>query len=280
MTTSSFDPTGVPPGDFGRGYHPPLEPAPELPSLAALRSATFTQRHSGGYDQHEVDAFLDALVDALETVQNERDSLREQQQRGRQELAVLADQHGQLQQEDREIRSELERLRDAAEQRVHHEIAVDAVGLLSKAQVIADRCVEDAEQYARDLVLTARQQYRDVLERAEHTADETVRTLPGPPVGVTLRELEYVRTYAQVARIQLRSVLDALSEQLEQLGDLPPVPEVGESEFASSTRPDHRAHPPTAVASAPVVDLDEVSWDPAPPQDADAVPAASFRAYR
>ena len=37
----------------------------------------------------------------------------------------------------------------------------------------------------------------------------------------SMPEIEYVRTYAQVAQIQLRSVLDALTEQVDRLGSLP-----------------------------------------------------------
>ena len=100
------------------------------------------------------------------------------------------------------------------------EITAGAVGLLTQAQLIADKAVADAEQYARDLVLTARNQYREILERAESSAGQATATIPaehGPPVP----EIEYVRTYAQVAQIQLRSVLDALTEQVDRLGSLP-----------------------------------------------------------
>ncbi len=33
-------------------------------------------------------------------------------------------------------------------------------------------------------------------------------------------EIEYVRTFAQVAQVQLRSVLEALSEQVDRLGEV------------------------------------------------------------
>jgi hypothetical protein len=38
-----------------------------------------------------------------------------------------------------------------------------------------------------------------------------------PPIP----EVEYVRTFAHVAQVQLRSVLDALTEQVDKLGELP-----------------------------------------------------------
>ena len=41
-------------------------------------------------------------------------------------------------------------------------------------------------------------------------------------------EVEYVRTFAQVAQVQLRSVLDALTEQVDKLGEVPKLSEGGE----------------------------------------------------
>ena len=37
------------------------------------------------------------------------------------------------------------------------------------------------------------------------------------------RDLEYVQTFTRVAHVQLRSVLDALAEQVDRLGKLPQV---------------------------------------------------------
>ena len=126
---------------------------------------------------------------------------------GRQELASL--------------RAENARLRAATGADLEQEIAAGAVGLLSQAQLIADRAVADAEQYARDMVLAARDQYREVLERAERSAGHVAAALATTPEGPSVPEIEYVRTYAKVAQIQLRSVLDALTEQVDRLGSLP-----------------------------------------------------------
>jgi hypothetical protein len=50
-----------------------------------------------------------------------------------------------------------------------------------------------------------------------------VQPAAGPPTAYTtpVPEIEYVRTFARVAQIQLRSVLDALTEQVEKLGQVP-----------------------------------------------------------
>jgi DivIVA domain-containing protein len=168
--------------------------------LPEVSDVSFSTKHiGGGYDRAEVDAFLHELSESVAAVRAAVDS-------GREELANL--------------RAENARLSAAAGADLEQEIAAGAVGLLSQAQLIADRAVADAEQYARDLVVAARDEYREVLERAERSAGHVVAGLTMQE-GPTLPEIEYVRTYAKVAQIQLRSVLDALTEQVDRLGSLP-----------------------------------------------------------
>lgn len=172
-----------------------------LPDTA---SVDFTMKMRGGaYDRLEVDRFMGNLSQAIAEVKAAATGVR-------QELAAL-----------RAGNTELPASVSAASE---DEITAGAVGLLTQAQLIADKAVADAEQYARDLVITARNQYREILQRAETSAGQASATLPtnhGPAVP----EIEYVRTYAQVAQIQLRSVLDALTEQVDRLGSLPaPAP--------------------------------------------------------
>jgi DivIVA domain-containing protein len=182
-----------------------LESGPERPPnvthvmMPILDDLTFTRREDGGYDPDEVDSFLKDLQTVLDAADNERTALR----------------------------ADVASLRDRLEDRGHKEIAVDAVGLLSQAQLIADRAIADAETYARDLMLAARSQYRIVLERAEQSArqvaDQAMATPPPEPSGgfAPIPEIEYVRTYARVAQVQLRAVLEALGEQIDLLGEVP-----------------------------------------------------------
>jgi hypothetical protein len=104
-----------------------------------------------------------------------------------------------------------------------------AVNLLSQAQLSADTTVAEAEQYARDLVLSAREQYRDILRRAQDaaaTAAGDLAALPAQAQGYTqpIPEIEYVRTYTQIAHKQLQSVVEALAAEIDRLGDLPHLP--------------------------------------------------------
>jgi DivIVA domain-containing protein len=193
----------------------PRPPAPEGGLVAAVSrlpesgTVKFASRPLGGYDRSEVDAFV---ADLAHTIDEVRAALDED----RRELA--------------ELRAENTKLRSSDSADLEHEVTLGAVGLLSQAQMIADKAVADAEEYARDLVLTARTQYREAQERTAATAaaapvepGTTTASIPLP----SMPEIEYVRTYAQVAQIQLRSVLDALTEQVDRLGTLP-QPETAE----------------------------------------------------
>jgi len=195
MTQNGTDPDSL--ADAGTG--PEHDLAIAVSHLPDPHSVEFTMKIRGGaYDRLEVDNFMRDLATAIAEVRTAAASTR-------QELA--------------ELRAE-KASQGASGPDSEEEITAGAVGLLTQAQLIADKAVADAEQYARDLVLTARSQYREILERAESTASQATATIPTEHVPA-VPEIEYVRTYAQVAQIQLRSVLEALTEQVDRLGSLP-----------------------------------------------------------
>jgi|GEM_PF-3532720 len=211
MTPNGTDPDSI--------AETPAESMPENDLAAAVgrlpdtHSVEFTMKIRGGaYDRLEVDNFMRDLAQAIADVRSAASAAG-------QELSSL--------------RAANARLRGGSAAESEDEITSGAVGLLTQAQLIADKAIADAEQYARDLVLTARNQYREILERAESTASQASATLPSPQNGApAVPEIEYVRTYAQVAQIQLRSVLDALTEQVDRLGSLPqPTEEVPEPDL-------------------------------------------------
>lgn len=159
----------------------------------AIRHQTFSTRRKG-LEPSEVETYLGELADQIEYADADR----------------------------AELRAEVERLRTStpdSQQRAH--ITAHAVGLLSQAQQIADNLVAEAEQYAKDLVEQARSQQRDVLLQAHDSVESAVKHMPATDAPVA--DLEYVRTFTRVAHVQLRSVLDALAEQVERLGQLPKV---------------------------------------------------------
>ena len=107
------------------------------------------------------------------------------------------------------------------------DVSLRAVELLAKAQRAADEAVAEAQSYARDLEESAREQYRQILQRAQSAAQDysSARESGGvahPAAGeergtLDSEKLMYVRTYARVAHAQLKSVLDVLNDELDQL---------------------------------------------------------------
>ncbi|SFR69303.1 DivIVA domain-containing protein [Agromyces sp. CF514] len=240
----------------------PRPPAPEGGLVAAVSrlpergDVTFATRPIGGYDRAEVDAFVADLAQTIAEVHAALDEDRR----------ALA-----------ELRAENTRLRSTDTADLENEVALGAVGLLSQAQMIADKAVADAEAYARDLVLTARTQYRETQERnanaaaaasaasaASAAAEPTTAT--GSIALPSMPEIEFVRTYAQVAQIQLRSVLDALTEQVDRLGTLP-HPEVADASAPGAAASEDSAFPPSQDLPDDEFPDEEPNWLPAvPPQ--------------
>jgi cell division initiation protein len=185
---------------------------PYYRSPASIRDQQFKQRMRG-LDEAEVYEYLDLLADQVHTSERER----------------------------AELRAEIERLQDASRHGEREEtpaVNPQAVILFSQAQQVADQLVEEAVRHARDLMISARNQQREIMQRAHEAASATVREsaatrADGTVTGYTtpVPEIEYVRTFARVAQIQLRSVLDALTEQVDKLGDTPklgPAPAHGQ----------------------------------------------------
>ncbi|MEQ4209990.1 DivIVA domain-containing protein [Actinopolymorpha sp. B17G11] len=177
-------------------------------SPRAVRYATFNQRRRG-WDQEEVREFLASVADEIQAADNDRAALRAEIDRLRNNPPV--DSGG----GDRP------------------EINAHAVALFSQAQQVADRLVAEAVQHARDLMVSARAQQREILQQAQQAAEAAeaaarngMASQPSHPDGpqgsqLPIPEVEYVRTFAHVAQVQLRSVLDALTEQVDKLGEVP-----------------------------------------------------------
>ena len=170
---------------------------------SAIRNEVFSHRMRG-LDEAEVREYLDLLADQIEAGERER---------------------AQLQNEITRLRAEAEQARGAGEP---DEINPQAVLLLSQAQQVADQLVEEAVTHARDLMTSARNQQREIMEQAHRAAQEAASNGGGSRSKVQsldysepVPEIEYVRTFAEVAQVQLRSVLDALGEQVDRLGDVP-----------------------------------------------------------
>jgi len=192
-----------------------------------LRSVSFAEeRH--GYSRGEVQTLLAAAADALELAWRDNDALTAN--------GVNTD--------DGEISSR-------------------AVLLLSSAQRIADDAVAEAESYAKDLIETARKQYREIIERAQHvahsiekqaaahpgqvaaaaTAGPTAAPAPQSPSALdrypafafatddlaaagpaSPDDVVRARQFARMATAQVHSLLESIERELGRLGAAPAAP--------------------------------------------------------
>ena len=193
---------------------------PYYRSPAAIRGESFSHRMRG-LDEEEVREYLDTIADQVAASDQERETLRSENER---------------------LRRELEERPTSSAEPPADEISPQAVALFSQAQQVADQLVEEAVQHARDLMTSARNQQREILEEAHRAAEQAAREAAEasgqpfasaavaqatrvaddqPSYSVPIPEVEYVRTFAKVAQVQLRSVLDALTEQVDKLGEVP-----------------------------------------------------------
>jgi DivIVA domain-containing protein len=197
-----------------------------------IRGQEFAHRMRG-LDEYEVREFLDLLADQVRASEAEGAEYRAEIDR---------------------LRAEVDRLRGQHSDHGSDEVSPQAVILFSQAQQVADQLVEEAVRHARDLMTSARNQQREILQRAHEAAENAVRVsgavrADGSVEGYTkpVEEVEYVRTFARVAQVQLRSVLDALTEEVEKLGEVPKltpgaIEDAGEeepSQAVSSLPPEH-----------------------------------------
>lgn len=201
---------------------------PYYRSPATIRNEEFSHRVRG-FDEHEVREYLTLLADQVQASDLERSELRA---------------------ENDTLRAEAGELRRAA---ADDEINPQAVLLFSQAQQVADQLVEEAVIHARDLMTSARNQQREILEQAHRAAETAAReaaqangrdlvaSAATAPTGSydahqqPVPEIEYVRTFARVAQVQLRSVIEALTEEVDKLGELPRLEGEGRSWVAQQT---------------------------------------------
>jgi DivIVA domain-containing protein len=176
-----------------------------------VRHRHFTVRFRG-LDRHEVQGFLKLLADDLTR-------LHEQ-------IAMLTEENARQQEKVRQAQEELRQARlDPREQ-----VTDQAVLLLDQAQQLADALIDEGMQSARDMLLAARSQQRDIMVPGGDGAtvaqilapvDDSVRQDPKRAADV-----EDVRAFAKVAQLQFRAVLEALDEQVNRLSEYTDTPRV------------------------------------------------------
>ncbi|NNH70375.1 DivIVA domain-containing protein [Nocardia uniformis] len=244
-----------------------------------------------GYDEHEVEEFLERVAREVSRLNSTNKRLTQQMEFS-DEKSLLSDNdylaHRVSELEHRiamyksalgdavtveTLRNEIAKLRQENEQlraETQHDVlgvSVRAVNMLSQAQITAETTVAEAEYYARELVAQARDQYADILRQAQKSAARAadgLAALKTAPVGAPEplpAEIEYIRTYAQIAEKQMHTIVEALFAEIDKLGG-PPQPH---REHESATDP-----PP---ADRPGATPQMSFWNPPKLEPGTAVPA-------
>jgi cell division septum initiation protein DivIVA len=148
-------------------------------------------------------------------------------------LNHVADDLDRLLHQVRSLRTENQRLSERVREQTGssdmESVTDQAVQLFSQAQQVADSLIEEAVQRARELLSTARSQQRGIMDEAhqaaERAASQVSETIGSPGAGhsASMQEIEYVRTFAKVAQLQFRAVLEALNDQVDKLGEMPQI---------------------------------------------------------
>ena len=173
-----------------------------------------------GYNDVEVDRFLDRVADELARLHADKAELRDQVRALQEEVAGAP---------------------------VPEAPSDQAVRILATAQQTADSYVAEAEDFSRQMTADARAQYEEQVRRAREnagaiiqaaqeaaarmTAGERPATVDAPPRST--QELEeqvaYLKAFGQACRTQLRAYLEALLVDVEtewgraHPGALPPA---------------------------------------------------------
>ncbi|RCG25066.1 DivIVA domain-containing protein [Sphaerisporangium album] len=179
-----------------------------------VRKQDFSRTSLGrrGYSEEDVRAFLYRVADDMAAGDKEKADLRAYIDRMRQWY------------KERGINAE-----HAAPQQ--QALSVDAINILSRAQQSADAQIAEAGDYARRIIGDARRQYEQILTEAQRQAEEAADAAVGAyrsgggVHGAEAEELErriaYLRTFADVTRVQLRATLEGLAQEIDKLGHIP-----------------------------------------------------------
>jgi DivIVA domain-containing protein len=195
------------------GPHVPDVQIPVPLTPERLRTVEFGRAPFGrrGYHEDEVRRFLDRAAEDVANSDAEKANLR----------------------------AEIDRLRnyfrragvDVDDRSARPAPSANAIAVMSRAQQAADAQIAQAETYARQLVAEARKRYEEILfeaqRQAAHAAEQAAVAYRERGRDTTdeeeylERRIAWLRTFAEVTQIQLKSTLEGLSREVDKLGRLP-----------------------------------------------------------
>jgi DivIVA domain-containing protein len=232
-----------------------------------VHDVLFTRAGLGrrGYEEVEVDVFLERVHAEITRLIAEKADLRDEVSRLKGRLAADGPREPGLLSKG--------------------EANLQAVRLLAAAQQTADTYVADAEKYSQRVTTDAREHSDEILTEARQSAQQLVaqaerlareaadRTVSGtgaPGVQLSAEELDhqvtYLKTFSQVCRVQLRAYLEALLRDVEEEwgradpGAVMSLPARGEiRSLAGTTGPS--AHQPLEVPGQPATSQQPAGHD-------------------
>ncbi|SEA44639.1 DivIVA domain-containing protein [Bowdeniella nasicola] len=194
-----------------------------------------------GYDQDEVDDFLDEVVNTLRAVQSENEELKAKLQAAERRISELGAGGGDYQpaeetpaQVDEPVAEEVE---TPAEPEVHAEPAEEqaavepqahafaapgeggdsaqsAAGMLALAQRLHDEYVRNGQDEGERIVTEARQQGDSIIKEAEDKYNNTLAQLEKER-SLLERKIDELRTFERDYRSRLKSYLEGLLRDVE-----------------------------------------------------------------
>lgn len=182
-----------------------------------------------GYDQDEVDDFLDEVVNTLRAVYAENDELKAKLEAAEERLAEVSS--GASEQEPVEEQAPAG---EPAEQQMQQFAAPEptpvaepapaaqdgpesAAGMLALAQRLHDEYVANGREEADRLVADARQNGEAIVREAEQTRDQTLQQLENER-NVLERKIDELRTFERETRERLKNYLEGLLNDVQQKG--------------------------------------------------------------
>lgn len=181
-----------------------------------IRGLVFSKAPLGrrGVDPNEVELFQKRLAEEIAAGDAENARLRAENDRLR-----------------RWYRDQGERV-DGAVQIVPVQVDVDAVNLLSEAQLQAEAYIAQAEAHSRRVTVEARRQAQEILRDAQDQAEvaaqnaaQVYRAGAGGGYAAELEEMErrlaWLRAFGHAVQVQLRAASDAFTREIEKLTEFP-----------------------------------------------------------
>ncbi|HZK06357.1 MAG TPA: DivIVA domain-containing protein [Actinomycetaceae bacterium] len=183
-----------------------------------------------GYDQDEVDDFLDEIVNTLRAVYAENDDLKAKLQAAEERVAELSRGEGvavaepvQVPEREPEREPEPAPVQQFAPQAAPEQPAQSgpesAAGMLALAQRLHDEYVANGREEADRLVSEARSSGENIVREAENTRDQTLKQLEGERSNLE-RKIDELRTFEREYRNRLTSYLEGLLADIEQRGSI------------------------------------------------------------